>query len=93
MIILLPDANVTLKNLENNFSKIKLHEITNKMSKYDVTVKLPRFKIEQSFELAKTLSKVCIMFKNQYVVCCLLEMYFFFVAWMPNNVHTSCKLY
>lgn len=53
MIILLPDAKDGLKNLENNFSKIKLHEITKKMSTYDVNVKLPRFKIEQSFELGE----------------------------------------
>lgn len=58
MIILLPDEKDGLKDLENNFSKIKLHEITNNMLKYDVTVKLPRFKIEQSFELEDTLKNV-----------------------------------
>lgn len=58
MIILLPDEKDGLKNLENNFSKIKLHEISNKMSKYKVTVKLPSFKLEQSFELENTLQNV-----------------------------------
>lgn len=60
MIILLPDAKDGLKNLEDNFSKIKLHEISNKMSQYHVTVKLPRFKLEQSLDLKETLSNVII---------------------------------
>jgi serpin B len=58
MIILLPDAKDGLKDLENNFSKIKLHEISNKMSQYHVTVKLPRFKLEQSLQLEDTLSNL-----------------------------------
>jgi len=58
MIILLPDDKDGLKNLENNFSKIKLHEISKKMSEYHVTVKLPRFKLEKSLQLKDTLSKV-----------------------------------
>lgn len=58
MIILLPDAKDGLRNLENNFSKIKLHEIVEKMTKYEVNVKLPRFKIEQSLQLKETLTKV-----------------------------------
>lgn len=68
MMILLPDAKDGLKNLENNFSKIKLHEISNKMSPYHVTVKLPRFKLEQSLDLKETLTNVIIFqtIKNQY---------------------------
>lgn len=58
MIILLPDVKDGLKNLENNFSKIKLHEISKKMSQYHVTVKLPRFKLEQSLQLKDTLTKL-----------------------------------
>jgi len=58
MIILLPDAKDGLKDLENNFSKIKLHEISNKMTQHHVTVKLPRFKLEQSLQLEETLSNV-----------------------------------
>jgi len=58
MIILLPDEKDGLKNLEKNFAKIKLHEISKKMSQYHVTVKLPRFKLEQSLQLKDTLSKV-----------------------------------
>lgn len=67
MVILLPDEKDGLTNLENNFSKIKLHEISKKMSKYDVTVKLPRFKLEQSFELDDTLKNVCLLtIRNEY---------------------------
>ncbi|XP_008190237.1 serpin B4 isoform X2 [Acyrthosiphon pisum] len=58
MIILLPDVKDGLKDLENNFSKINLNDISNKMSKYDVTVKLPRFKLEQSLQLDGTLSNL-----------------------------------
>ncbi|XP_050430549.1 leukocyte elastase inhibitor-like isoform X2 [Adelges cooleyi] len=55
MIILLPDANGGLNDLEKNLSKIKLNELTEKMSKYKVNVKLPRFKLEQSFDLQDVL--------------------------------------
>ncbi|KAL4149577.1 hypothetical protein QTP88_003503 [Uroleucon formosanum] len=58
MIILLPDAKDGLKELENNLSKINLNDISNKMSQYHVTVKLPRFKLEQSLQLEDTLSKL-----------------------------------
>ncbi|XP_025406331.1 leukocyte elastase inhibitor-like isoform X8 [Sipha flava] len=58
MMILLPDEKDGLKNLENNLSKIKIHEISNKMSQYHVTVKLPRFKLEQSLQLEDTLSNL-----------------------------------
>lgn len=58
MIILLPDAKDGLKNLETNISKIQWNDLLNKMTKYSVTVKLPRFRLEQSFELKDTLSNV-----------------------------------
>ncbi|KAL5234128.1 hypothetical protein ACI65C_001538 [Semiaphis heraclei] len=58
MIILLPDAKDGLKDLENNFSKINLHEISNKMTQHHVTVKLPRFKLEQTLQLEETLSNL-----------------------------------
>lgn len=58
MIVLLPDAKDGLKNLEDNLSKIELYEISKEMSRYRVTVKLPRFKTEQSIELKETLSNV-----------------------------------
>jgi len=61
MIILLPDAKDGLKDLENNLSKINLNDISNKMSQYHVTVKLPRFKLEQSLQLEDTLSNVSIL--------------------------------
>lgn len=57
-MILLPDAKDGLKNLENNFSKINLHDISNDMSDYQVSVKLPRFKLEQTLQLEETLSNV-----------------------------------
>jgi len=65
MIILLPDAKDGLKDLENNLSKINLNDISNKMSQYHVTVKLPRFKLEQSLELGDTLSNVSILTKKK----------------------------
>ncbi|XP_008183051.1 leukocyte elastase inhibitor isoform X2 [Acyrthosiphon pisum] len=58
MTILLPDDKNGLKNLENNFSKFKIHEISEKMTQNYVKVKLPRFKIIQSLELDKTLSNL-----------------------------------
>ncbi|XP_060880898.1 serpin B4-like isoform X1 [Metopolophium dirhodum] len=58
MIILLPDDKDGLNNLENNFSKFKLHDISEKMTQEYVDVELPRFKIEQSLELDKTLSNL-----------------------------------
>ncbi|CAI6368280.1 unnamed protein product [Macrosiphum euphorbiae] len=58
MIILLPDDKDGLNNLENNFSKFKLHEISEKMTQRNIDVKLPRFKIEKSLELDKTLSNL-----------------------------------
>lgn len=61
MMILLPDAKDGLKDLENNFSKINLQEISKKMTKYHVTVKLPRFKLEQTFYLEETLANVSII--------------------------------
>lgn len=60
MIILLPDAKDGLKNLENNLSKIKLPKIVEQMTKYDVNVKLPRFKIEQTLQLEQILSNVSV---------------------------------
>jgi len=65
MIILLPDAKDGLKDLENKLSKINLNDISNKMSQYHVTVKLPRFKLEQSLELGDTLSNVSILIKKK----------------------------
>ncbi|VVC37390.1 Serpin domain,Serpin, conserved site [Cinara cedri] len=58
MVILLSDAKDGLKNLETNISKIKLNDMLKKMTKYSVTIKLPCFRLEQSFELNKTLSNL-----------------------------------
>lgn len=58
MIILLPDAKDGLKSLEKNLLKINLKDISSKMDQYDVTVKLPSFKIEQSLNLEETLKRV-----------------------------------
>ncbi|XP_050435896.1 leukocyte elastase inhibitor-like isoform X2 [Adelges cooleyi] len=58
MIILLPDAKDGLKDLESNLHKIKLHELSNKMTTYNVNVKLPRFKLEQTFDLIPVLTEL-----------------------------------
>ncbi|CAI6353357.1 unnamed protein product [Macrosiphum euphorbiae] len=58
MIILLPEAKDGLEILENNLSIINLHAISNNMTQTYVYVKLPRFKLEQSVQLEKTLSNL-----------------------------------
>ncbi|XP_050527349.1 leukocyte elastase inhibitor-like isoform X2 [Daktulosphaira vitifoliae] len=58
MIILLPDAKDGIDSLENNLSNIKLSELSKKMTTYNVNVKLPRFKIEQSFDLENVLAEL-----------------------------------
>lgn len=58
MIILLPDSKDGLQNLENNLSKLNLHEISNKLAIHEVLVHLPTFNIEQSLELENILSSV-----------------------------------
>lgn len=68
MVILLPDAKDGLKNLENNLPKIKLHELSEKMIKHKVDVKLPRFKLEQSFDLKDALSAVSIFIKYNFYI-------------------------
>lgn len=60
MIIVLPDAKDGLKELENNLSKINLNDISKKMAQNYLSVRLPRFKIEQSLQLNETLSNVSI---------------------------------
>jgi len=60
MIILLPDAKDGLNALENNFSKINLHDISKNMTQHYIRVKLPSFKLEQSLQLKETLSNVSI---------------------------------
>ncbi|KAL4148666.1 hypothetical protein QTP88_002838 [Uroleucon formosanum] len=58
MIIVLPDAKDGLKELENNLSKINLNDISKKMAQNYLSVRLPRFKIEQSLQLNETLSNL-----------------------------------
>jgi len=68
MIILLPEAKDGLEILENNLSIINLHAISNNMTQTYVYVKLPRFKLEQSVQLEKTLSNVRILIiKKNYL--------------------------
>lgn len=57
-MILLPDAKDGLKDLEANFSKTQFNEILNNFNCFTVSVKLPRFQLEHSFELKDTLSNV-----------------------------------
>jgi len=70
MMILLPDAKDGLQELENNFSKINLHDISKKMTQYHVTVKLPRFKLEHSLQLEDVLSNVS-KYHKQYIIILL----------------------
>ncbi|KAL5232727.1 hypothetical protein ACI65C_000137 [Semiaphis heraclei] len=58
MTIFLPDAKDGLNNLENNFSKLNFNDISKKMTRNFLFVKLPRFKIEQSLQLDTTLSNL-----------------------------------
>lgn len=92
MMILLPDAKDGLQELENNFSKINLHDISKKMTQYHVTVKLPRFKLEHSLQLEEVLSNVSKCHK-QYIIILLYIYFNYFPAWMSNNVYTSGKLF
>lgn len=56
MFILLPKGANTLNALETDHS---IHTLANlKLRKYEVRVRLPKFKIESSFELDRTLSKL-----------------------------------
>lgn len=88
MMILLPDAIDGLKDLEANFSKLQFNEIVNNLHCYTVSVKLPRFKLEQSFELKDTLSKVSRQINNFQI-----KIIKYFVAWMSYNVYTRGKLF
>lgn len=65
MIIVLPDEKDGLENIENNFPKINLNNILNKMNGYHVHVKLPRFKLEQSLRTEGILSNVRIHLSTQ----------------------------
>ncbi|XP_050535807.1 leukocyte elastase inhibitor-like [Daktulosphaira vitifoliae] len=56
MIILLPDSKDGLNTLEKNLFKIS--DLKNKMMTHNVTVTMPKFKIEQSFKLKNTLSEM-----------------------------------
>lgn len=58
MIILLPDSISDMENLEKNITKIKLYDIFSKMKTYDVIVKLPHFKLEQTTNMKESLTKV-----------------------------------
>lgn len=91
-MILLPDAKDGLQELENNFSKINLHDISKKMTQYHVTVKLPRFKLEHSLQLEDVLSNVS-KYHKQYIIILLYIYFNYFLAWMSNNVYTSGKLF
>lgn len=52
MVVLLPDEVGGLRYLEENLSAVKLRELLSNLSmKYDVTLRLPKFKLEHSIDL------------------------------------------
>ncbi|XP_050532596.1 serpin B4-like isoform X2 [Daktulosphaira vitifoliae] len=55
MVILLPDAIDGLRNLENHLSKIRFSVLLENMDTFEVSVKLPRFKLEKSIDLKNVL--------------------------------------
>lgn len=57
MIILLPDQDVELQSLENNFDWKTLAEAPNSVEK--VELYLPKFKFEITLKLEEVLRKVC----------------------------------
>lgn len=57
MIILLPDEDVKLQTLENNFDWKILAEAPSSVN--DIKLYLPRFKFEATLKLKETLHKVC----------------------------------
>lgn len=58
-LILLPNERDGLPQLEAQLDKINLSELSEKMYKQEVNVKIPKMKIESSFKLKEVLSEVC----------------------------------
>ncbi|KAJ3654861.1 hypothetical protein Zmor_014018 [Zophobas morio] len=58
MFIILPFQRNDIDELEKKLANVNLIEITNKMWHVEVTVALPKFKIEQTIDLNKSLTKL-----------------------------------
>nr|QIR83414.1 serpin 7 [Locusta migratoria] len=58
MVILLPKKNDGLKELEAKLAGVNLPDILNQMRKVEVTVYLPKFKLEHSINLNESLQKL-----------------------------------
>lgn len=58
MIVILPNKINGLAELEEKLLKVDLTKITQDMSRPEVRVSLPKFKIESTIELNDPLSKV-----------------------------------
>ena len=58
MVIILPFTGKQIAEVEKNLATVDLTEITNKMMYIEITVALPRFKIEQTIDLEDSLTKV-----------------------------------
>ncbi|KAJ3665415.1 hypothetical protein Zmor_000911 [Zophobas morio] len=58
MVIILPFTGKQIAEVEKNLATVDLTEITNKMMYIEITVALPRFKIEQTIDLEDSLTKL-----------------------------------
>lgn len=57
-LVILPNKRNGLPELESKLQDIDLSQLTSKLYKQEVNVKLPKFKIESSFKLKEVLSEV-----------------------------------
>lgn len=67
MVIILPNNRNGLEELEEKLPTIDLMKITEDMSRPEVQVSIPKFKIEQTIELNEPLSKVSFLFLIYFI--------------------------
>jgi serpin B len=58
MIVLLPDQNSSLKELESKLETQSLNDLLNSLSQFKVSLSLPKFKLESSLHLIPALTKL-----------------------------------
>jgi len=58
MIVLLPDENSSLKELESKLETQSLNDLLNSLSEFKVSLSLPKFKLESSLRLIPALTKL-----------------------------------
>jgi len=63
LIVILPNERNGIKELERKLTETDLSKITENLYKTEVTVKLPKFKIETTVELNDPLKRVSILFE------------------------------